>query len=386
MTKQITYKYEIQYGGLLGNRTERTVTEGGNSTTTFYRYNAANELTSTSAGTYTFDANGNMTQGSRTYVYNAENQLIQIIDGGSTVAQYEYNEQGLRTKKVAGSLTEYYYYDNGHLSYITSASNTLKYFFTRDAQGNLLNMIDWTVTPHKTYWYVFNAHQDVLGMVDNSGQFVVTYKYNAFGEITSSTGTVTTGDGRLLKDANPFRYASYQYDTESGFYYLKSRYYIPFMGRYLTKDKVPGHNLYAYCGNNPVTRFDSDGLEWETIWNKTKSVARSTADAVVKFARSKKFIAGIINWALSIAVGGAIGGGIITVLKKRAAQYGRQATKEYLSYELRRQLRKTAISIAKQVIIIGAAIKLVDLISSILSPGDWIFDTFLDKNHDEYLD
>ena len=281
LTKQITYKYEIQYGGLLGNRTERTVTEGGTPTTTTYRYNAANELTSVNNVTYTFDANGNMTQGSRTYVYNAENQLIQIIDGGSTIAQYEYNEQGLRTKKVAGSLTEYYYYDNGHLSYITSASNTLKYFFTRDAQGNLLNMIDWTVTPHKTYWYVFNAHQDVLGMVDNSGQFVVTYKYNAFGEITSSTGTVTTGDGRLLKDANPFRYASYQYDTESGFYYLKSRYYIPFMGRYLTKDKVPGHNLYAYCGNNPVNKSDPNGQFVIAWW--VAAIATGLAQAYVQF-------------------------------------------------------------------------------------------------------
>lgn len=229
LTKQITYKYESQYGGLLGNRTERTVTEGGTPTTTTYRYNVANELISAGGVTYTFDANGNVTQGSRTYVYNAENQLIQIIDSGSTLAQYEYNDQGLRNKKVAGSLTEYYYYDNGHLSYITNASNNLKYFFTRDVQGNLLNMIDWTAVPHKTYWYVFDAHQNVLGMVDNSGQFVVNYTYNGFGEVTSS-GAATTGDGRLLRDANPFRYASYQYDTESGFYYLKSRYYIPFMG------------------------------------------------------------------------------------------------------------------------------------------------------------
>ena len=255
LTKQITYKYESQYGGLLGNRTERTVTEGGTSTTNTYRYDAANELASVDGVTYTFDANGNMTQGSRTYVYNAENQLIQIIDGGTTIAQYEYNDQGLRSKKVAGSLTEYYYYDNGHLSYITNASNNLKYFFTQDAHGNLLNMIDWTAVPHKTYWYVFDAHQNVLGMVDNSGQFAVTYTYNGFGEITSSTGTVTTGDGRLLRDANPFRYASYQYDSESGFYYLKSRYYIPFMGRYLTKDKVPGNNSYVYCNNNPVLCF-----------------------------------------------------------------------------------------------------------------------------------
>lgn len=112
----------------------------------------------------------------RTYVYNAENQLIQIISGGSTIAQHEYNHDGLRSKKIAGSLTEYYYYDNGHLVYITDASNNLKYFFTRDNQGNLVNIIDWTITPHKTYWYLFDAHQSVIGIADDSGQIVVRYQ------------------------------------------------------------------------------------------------------------------------------------------------------------------------------------------------------------------
>jgi RHS repeat-associated protein len=259
LTRQISYKYEAQYGGLLGNRTERTLTEGSTSTTTTYRYDAANQLTTSSVGTYTFDANGNMTQGSRTYVYNAENQLIQILDGSTTIAQYEYNHDGLRSKKVAGSLTEYYYYDNGHLSYITDASNNLKYFFTRDEQGNLINMIDWKSAPKKTYWYIFDSHNNVVGLVDNSGQFVVTYSYSAFGEILSSTGTVTTGDGTLLKDANPFRYTSYQFDNESGFYYLKSRYYIPFMGRFLTRDVLRYNNRYLYCANNPLKYIDPAG-------------------------------------------------------------------------------------------------------------------------------
>ena len=36
-------------------------------------------------------------------------------------------------------------------------------------------MIDWTVTPHKTYWYLFDAHQSVIGIADDSGQIVVRY-------------------------------------------------------------------------------------------------------------------------------------------------------------------------------------------------------------------
>ena len=76
-----------------------------------------------------------------------------------------------------------------------------------------------------TYTYAFNTHGDVIGLVDKDNAKVVEYKYDAWGNITSSTGSVTTGDGELLRKANPFRYASYQYDEETGFYYLKARYY-----------------------------------------------------------------------------------------------------------------------------------------------------------------
>lgn len=168
--------------------------------------------------------------------------------------EYKYDKNGNIAKIVtAGSLTEYYYYDSGHLSYITNSSNTLKYFFTRDDQGKLINMVDWTSTPHTTYWYIFDAYDSVIGLVDDSGQFVVNYQYSSFGEIISSSGTVTTGDGTLLKEANPFLYNSYQYDIESGFYYLKSRYYIPSLGRYLNKDVIQGENIYTFCNNNPIT-------------------------------------------------------------------------------------------------------------------------------------
>ena len=59
---------------------------------------------------------------------------------------------------------------------------------------------------------------------------------------------------------NPIRYRSYYYDAETKLYYLKSRYYDPELGRFMTiddisyldPDTINGLNLYAYCGNNPV--------------------------------------------------------------------------------------------------------------------------------------
>ena len=67
--------------------------------------------------------------------------------------------------------------------------------------------------------------------------------------------------------ANPFRYRGYYYDTETGYYYLNSRYYDPTTGRFLNADNrisgaggdIRGYNLFSYCFNNPVNMSDQDG-------------------------------------------------------------------------------------------------------------------------------
>ena len=70
-----------------------------------------------------------------------------------------------------------------------------------------------------------------------------------------------------LGSINPFRYRSYYYDTEIGLYYLKSRYYDPQTGRFISMDDISylepnyinGLNLYAYCLNNPIKHIDPNG-------------------------------------------------------------------------------------------------------------------------------
>ena len=65
---------------------------------------------------------------------------------------------------------------------------------------------------------------------------------------------------------NPFRYRGYYYDTETGLYYLQSRYYNPQWGRFLNADgyvnangDMIGFNMYAYCSNNPIMYTDPTG-------------------------------------------------------------------------------------------------------------------------------
>ena len=91
---------------------------------------------------------------------------------------------------------------------------------------------------------------------------VVSYTYDAWGKVYSVTGSLADTLGQI----NPIRYRSYYYDTETGFYYLNSRYYDPQIRRFINGDgqlnnnqSLLGGNLFAYCYNNPVNMVDFDG-------------------------------------------------------------------------------------------------------------------------------
>jgi hypothetical protein len=85
-------------------------------------------------------------------------------------------------------------------------------------------------------------------------------------------------------------------------------------------------------------------------------------------------------------LGGAIGGGLISMLKKRAAMYGKQATKKYLSYRLCSRFRRLALKASTKAMILIGVFKWIDSLNNILNPGGWIFDTFLDKNGNGIID
>ena len=105
---------------------------------------------------------------------------------------------------------------------------------------------------------------DVVGLLDNSGALVVEYKYDAWGKPIATTGSMAA----TLGTRNPFRYRGYIYDEETELYYLRSRYYNPLVGRFVSVDAIAGirggllsHNAYSYAYNNPVSLQDDDGLE-----------------------------------------------------------------------------------------------------------------------------
>jgi len=103
----------------------------------------------------------------------------------------------------------------------------------------------------------YDAYGNILRYTDAAGNVVAEYAYNAFGGTISSSGT--------LADVFRIRYSTKYLDTEAGLYYYGYRFYSLVLRRWLTRDPIlesGGVNLYAFCENNPITRYDVNGQSW----------------------------------------------------------------------------------------------------------------------------
>ncbi len=114
-----------------------------------------------------------------------------------------------------------------------------------------------------TYHYLTNAQGDVTGITDVDDNLVVEYSYDAWGKLLNMTDS--SGDAHIGQK-NSFLYRGYYYDSETGLYYLNSRYCDPQTGRFINADGlvstgqgVLGNNIFAYCLNNPVNFEDANG-------------------------------------------------------------------------------------------------------------------------------
>ena len=257
-----TTVYEYDFGGNIKSYSEYTYTTGTLGTvmkTVSYVYDDANwkdKVTSVDGKEITYDSIGNpLTYDGWTFTWKAGHMLASMVNT-DTNAQFAYDNNGMRIKKVVNGVTTNYTLNGKNIIHMAQNGNDLHFFY--DAQGKPA-MVRFNGAD---YFYVYNLQGDVVALIDVGGMQVVEYMYDAWGAPCAKTGSMAA----TLGTVNPFRYRGYVYDEETGLYYLHSRYYNPNLKRFISPDSyvttwqgVLSCNMYAYCQNCPDNYLDEDG-------------------------------------------------------------------------------------------------------------------------------
>ena len=251
-----TWKYTYDLGGNILKK-ERfayadTTTPLETVTYTYGDANWRDKLTAVNGSTIRYDAIGNpLSDGTWTYTWQNGRQLQKMQKSGVT-AEFVYNADGLRVQKTVNGVATKYTLHGKNVVHMTSGTDELHVFY--DAQ----NRPAVVVYNGTAYAYVKSLQGDVVAILDENGNAVVSYGYDAWGAPLWCTGELAETLGKV----QPFRFRGYVFDEETGLYYLRSRYYNPRWGRFVNADgAIIQKNLFAYCSNGPIVGYDPSGFE-----------------------------------------------------------------------------------------------------------------------------
>lgn len=261
--------------------------------------NNLNQYTAYGSASHAYDANGNLTSdGKRTYKYDAENQLSEVIPtnpaSGDLKILNKYDYMGRRGLKrvwewtgswtLRQDLTSRFLYDGWNLIAEIGHTNAIKKQYTWGTDvsgtsqgaggvGGLLMIEIKEGSGFKQLYPIYDQSHNIRGLQDSSGSIVARYDYDTFGETFKANGDSSNYNGENnYAEANPFRYSTKYTDNFStnypskteGLVYYGLRFYVPETGRFLNRDPIQeagGINLYGFVGNNPVNGYDLLGME-----------------------------------------------------------------------------------------------------------------------------
>lgn len=194
-----------------------------------------------------FDANGNIVGDGRfAYEYNDFNQLSRVNDSNGVIAEFFYDHEGNRVKKVS---------DTGVTLY--SGSDFVRVINGSGMSDTLFVYADGVLLAQKENGEIMYYHPDHLGgtsvVTDKNGAVVEETSYYPFGMVSEG------GDSRFL-------FTGQEKDKETGLMYYGARYYDPSLMRFVQPDVVLQNlydpqalNRFAYARNNPVKNVDPSG-------------------------------------------------------------------------------------------------------------------------------
>lgn len=232
---------------------------------------------------------------------------------------FEYNDKGLRTSKTTASYLVRFNKQTFQTTYTKIAESVFKYEYDgnylvyekSNKEGEIFYLYDEAkqlygyILNGSKYFYIKDFLHNVLGVVDENGEIVAKYNYDAYGNLLSEEGQIY----------NPIRYKGYYFDSELNMFYCQSRYYVPELCRWLNMDNPTflkydsaiGMNLFAYCNNNPVMGIDPDG---HIAFFVITLIIGAVIGAAVAYSNAKAN--GATGWDLALqTLGGAVVGGLI---------------------------------------------------------------------------
>lgn len=325
-----TYTYTYDGAGNIVSKaeyiytTDETITDEAEKVTN-YTYDTVwkDKLATYDGKAFTYDNIGNpLTFDGATFSWSGR-ELTQYEKDGKTIS-FQYDENGLRHRKTVsenGVITEQYDYvwSDGTLISQTYtdledgtvvSTDTARFIY--DSWGTLQGFI---LNDSETYLYVKNLQGDIIAIVDELGEVIFEYSYDAWGNVTfHETSLQNMTKASTLCFVSPFTYRGYCYDYDIELYYLQSRYYSAEIGRFINTDdtqiaiatqgELLGANLFAYCENNPVINVDFTG----TIAANVVGAVIGTVIGVVGGYFLAKWLAGKINfkynWQRNAFIGG----------------------------------------------------------------------------------
>ena len=316
--RSYSYTYDDAGNLLFKKAYELTITEGsslsGKTPIYTYAYTYSNEswgdlMISYRGHTIDYDAIGNPIHyyGRTNYTFTWKNgRQLATAEVGSYSLSFEYNDEGIRTSKTVNGVKHTYTLDGSRIVSEAWGNNLLLYVYDETGApiGMLYHQASYAEGVFNRYLFERDVFGNVIAVYDIESETkakVGSYCYDAWGNCTVLTNT--DGIGAL----NPFRYRGYYLDTETNLYYLQTRYYDSYVGRFINADSrlissFLGNNLYLYCENSPVMYIDPDGndaIEVLTWWTSTMwgvAVAEPTVLGEILY------VAGITVLGIAVAI------------------------------------------------------------------------------------
>jgi RHS repeat-associated protein len=185
--------------------------------------------------------------GSKTYSWDAENRLVEVKQGATTLASFAYNAGGIRTSKTAGGVTTTYVLEgNSVVEERPSTGGTIKHLHGPGID-DVLATIDAAGVGS---YYVRDHLGSIRQRTDVSGQPAVTRDYDPWGNLIAGAA------------AGSWSFTGREWDADTALHYYRARYYDGKTGRFISEDPIGlagGFNLYAYVTNSPVNGTDPSG-------------------------------------------------------------------------------------------------------------------------------